>query len=157
MANFVFNVAKGRVAEFYHRVKNNDPAAAVLRVIALNVTSPQDPAMIDADTVTALLALTDVAEVTNTGYTAGGEILTDTDLSVLTPNDTDDRMDLDTGDITFSAISATPGWTDLVYVYDPLGTYADKDQCIPLTCHDFAVTPDGSDIIAQVADFYRAS
>ena len=26
MANFVFNLAKGRVAEFYERVRANDPA-----------------------------------------------------------------------------------------------------------------------------------
>jgi hypothetical protein len=28
---------------------------------------------------------------------------------------------------------------------------------VPMTQHDFAVTPDGSDITAQIAGFFRAS
>lgn len=156
MSNFTFNIAKGRAAELYHRVQNNDPAASVLRVIALVVSGDQDAAMKDADTVSALLALANVAEATNTGYSAGGESLTDTDLTAISPDDTNDRMDLDTGDITFSSISAGDNWTDLVFVYDPDGTYT-TTSCIPMTLHDFAVTPDGSDIVAQVADFFQGS
>jgi hypothetical protein len=31
VADFVFNIAKGRVAELYNRVDSNDPANSVLR------------------------------------------------------------------------------------------------------------------------------
>ena len=36
MANFVFNIALGRVAELYNRVDSNDPANSVLTMIAWN-------------------------------------------------------------------------------------------------------------------------
>ena len=41
----------------------------------------------------------------------------------------------------------------------PNTTGGTDSSIIPLTCHDFAVTPDGSDIIAQInaAGFFRAS
>lgn len=155
MADFVFNIAKGRVAEYYNRVQSNDPAASVLRVIAVNSTET-DATMTDVDSVSALLALTNCAEVTNTGYTAGGKSLADTDLTALAADDTLDRMDCDVADQTWTSVAAGTAWTDLVFVYDPDGTYTTAN-CIPLTCHDFAVTPDGTDITATIADFYRAS
>ena len=33
MADFVFNIAKGRVAEFYNRVDTNDPANSALVIV----------------------------------------------------------------------------------------------------------------------------
>ena len=33
MANIVFNIAKGRVIEFYNRVESNDPASSALILI----------------------------------------------------------------------------------------------------------------------------
>lgn len=35
MANFVFNIAKGRVAELYNRVTTNDPANSALVAVVL--------------------------------------------------------------------------------------------------------------------------
>ncbi len=66
-----------------------------------------------------------------------------------------DRVDADFPDQTWVAVGAGDVWAKLVTFYDEAGTDATR---IPLTAHDFVVTPDGSDIVAQLAaaGFYRA-
>lgn len=156
MGDYVFNVAKGRVAEFYNRVDQSDPTNAALVLVVIN-TSATDATLKDLDTLTAVLADGNTAEVTNTNYAR--IVLDDTDLSAFSPDDANDRVDLDIADQTWSAVAAGDGWTDILICYDPDTTGGTDANIIPLTCHDFAVTPDGSDITAQIAaaGFYRAS
>ena len=156
MADFVFNVAKGKVNEYHDRVDGNDPSASELVLLVLSVTGDQDAAMIDVDTVAALLALSNVAEVTNTNYARID--LNDTEISASTVDDTNNRREADLPDQTWSAIAAGDAWTDLVVAYDPTGSSADS-ALIPLTLHDFAATPDGNDITAQfnAAGYFRGA
>ena len=156
MGDFVFNIAKGRVAELFERVAQNDPANSALVVVAIN-TSATDGTLQDYDTLSAVLGDANTAEVTNTNYAR--KTLTDADLSAISPDDTNDRMDLDFADQTWSAIAAGDAWTDLLVCYDSDTTGGTDANIVPLTCHDFSVTPDGSDITAQLAaaGFYRAS
>lgn len=156
MADIVFNIAKGRVAELYNRVDLNDPANAVL-VIAVFNSSETDAAMLDVDTLAALEALASAAEVTNSGYAR--KVLTDADLVAFAPDDTNDRVDLDIPDQTWTAVVAGTAWTDLVICYDSDSTGGTDSNIVPLTLHDFAVTPNGGDITAQIAaaGFFRAS
>lgn len=157
MANFVFNIAKGRVAELYNRVDTNDAANSALIILVLATSGLEsDATLIDVDTVTALVAGT-TNEVTNSGYAR--KTLTDSDITAMTPDDTNDRMDLDIPDQTWTAVAAGDGWSKLVIAYDNDTTGGTDSNLIPLTAHDFVVTPDGSDITAQIAaaGFYRAS
>jgi hypothetical protein len=157
MADFVFNIAKGRVVEYYNRVKGNDPANSALIIVAIDANGDTDATMKDRDDLGALLGGT-ANEVTNTNYAR--KVLTDSDLAALpAPDDTNDRFDIDIPDQTWSAVAAGTAWTDLIICYDPDTTGGADSAIIPLTCHDFAVTPDGSDIIAQIAaaGFFRAS
>jgi hypothetical protein len=157
MADFVFNIAKGRVAEFYNRVDTNDGANSALIIVVLATSGLESDATLkDVDTLAALVAGT-TNEVTNTGYAR--KVLTDTDLSALAPDDTNDRVDLDIADQTWSAVAAGDGWSKLIICYDPDTTGGTDSSIIPLTSHDFVVTPDGSDITAQIAatGFYRAA
>ena len=157
MADFVFNISKGRVAELYNRVDTNDPANSALVVIVLATSGLEaDATLIDVDTVTALVAGT-TNEVTNTNYAR--KTLTDSDLGALTPDDTNNRMDVDMPDQTWTAVAAGDGWSKLVIAYDNDTTGGTDSNLIPLTAHDFVVTPDGSDITAQIntAGFFRAS
>lgn len=158
MADLVCNIAKGRVIEYYNRVKGNDPANSAFILVALNVTGDQDDAIRDADTLAAVEALANVAEVTNANYAR--KSLTDADLAALpAPDDTNNRYDIDLPDQTFSAVAAGDAWTDLLLCYDSDTTGGTDANIIPLCLYDFAVTPDGSDIVAQInaAGFYRAS
>lgn len=142
MADFVFNIAKGAVAE-----KFRDGAANGLMLLL--IAADTDDAMRDTDTVTALLA-TGANEATDGSY-ARKTGLTGT----VTVDDTNNRVDVDIPDQTWTALAGA-AITDLVIAYEE--SAADSGR-IPLTLHDFAVTPDGSDVTAQVnaAGFFRAS
>lgn len=155
MANFVFNVAKGRVAELYNRVDLGDPAAARLVVLAIN-TSATDAVLKDLDTLALVLGDASTAEVTNTGYAR--KVLAAIDLAAMAPDDTNDRMDVDIPDQTWTVVAAGTNWTDLIICYTPDSTGLDS-TFIPLTCHDFVKSPNGTDIVAVVnsAGFFRAS
>jgi hypothetical protein len=144
------------VAEFYNRVKSNDPANSALIIVAIDANGDSDATMRDRDDLAALLGGT-ANEVTNANYAR--KVLTDADLAAFAPDDANDRVDLDIPDQTWTAIAAGTAWTDLIICYDPDTTGGTDSSIIPLTCHDFAVTPDGSDIVAQIAaaGFYRAS
>lgn len=157
MANIIMNVALGRVAELYNRVDLNDPANSALIILVLATTGIEaDATLKDVDTVAALVAGT-TNEVTNSGYAR--KVLTDADIVAFAPDDTNDRVDLDIPDQTWTAVAAGDGWNDLVVAYDSDTTAGTDANVVPCTLHDFVVVPDGSDITAQIAaaGFYRAS
>lgn len=158
MSDFVFNIAKGRVVEYYNRVENNDPANSALIVLVLATSGLEsDATLIDVDSVSALVAGA-TNEVTNSGYAR--KVLTDAQLSALpAPDDGNDRYDIDIPDQTWTGVAAGDGWSKLVIAYDSDTTGGTDANIIPLTAHDFVVTPDGSDITAVIAaaGFFRAS
>lgn len=154
MADFVFNTAKGRVAEFFNRVDANDPATATLKIVVLATSGLETDAVLrDKDFLSDVLSGT-TNEVTNTNYAR--KSLADADIA-FTVDDANDRVDLDFADQTWTSVAAGDGWSKLLVCYDP-NSSADT-AIIPLTAHDFVVTPDGNNIIAQVnaAGFFRAS
>jgi hypothetical protein len=153
MADIVFNIAKGRVAELYNRVDSNDPANSALIIVPVDVGATSDATIRDFDTLAAVLA-GGVTERSATGWNR--KTLTDADLAAMTVDDANDRMPLDLGDQTWTAVSAG-AVTDLIICYDNDTTGGTDANLIPLTMHDFAITPDGSDVTATIADFYRAS
>lgn len=158
MADFVFNVAKGRVVELWDRVKANDPINSGLVLVALNLTGLESDALMkDRDTLSAVLA--NSTECSIASYAR--KTLTDTDLAAFTfsADDTNDRFDIDFADQTWSTVAAGAAWAKLLVCYNPDTTSGTDASIIPLTAHDFVVTPDGSDIVAQVASggFVRAT
>ena len=46
MANFVYNIALGRVAEFYNRVKTDDPPNSALVIVVLSQTGIETDAVL---------------------------------------------------------------------------------------------------------------
>jgi len=157
VADQVFNIALGRVAELYNRVDLSDPTNAALIIVVLAAAGIESDAVLkDMDTLAAVVAGT-TNEVTNSGYAR--KTLTDADIVAFAPDDTNNRVDLDIPDQTWTAVAAGDGWNDLLVCYDSDTTGGTDANIVPLTMHDFAVTPDGSDITAQIAaaGFYRAS
>lgn len=157
MADLVFNIAKGRVAELYNRVDSNDPTNSAL-IIAVLATSgiESDATLRDKDTFADVVSGT-TNEVTNTNYAR--KTLTDSDIVAFAPDDTNDRVDLDIPDQTWTAVAAGDGFNDITINYDNDTTAGTDSALVPLTLHDFVLTPDGSDITAQIAaaGFFRAS
>ena len=58
MADIVFNIAKGRVAELYNRVDSNDPANSALVIVPVDVAAVTDATLRDFDTLAAITATT---------------------------------------------------------------------------------------------------
>lgn len=158
MADGVFNVAKGRVAELVHRVDANEPASSVLTIVALKATGlVTDAELKDYETLATLLAGAS-DEATNSGYVR--KEFTDTDLATPAPDLTNDRFDVDIPDLAWTGVAEAGGkWGKLIVCYDNETGGGTDANIIPLTFHDFAITPDGTEIVAQisVSGFFRAS
>lgn len=144
MADFVFNIAKGAAAE-----KIRDSAAAVGVLILRSAGLESDALMKDRATIATVVA--NSVEAANGGYARKTGIS-----GTLNVDTVNDRVDADFPDQTWVAVAAGDLWAKLIVFYDEAGTDATR---IPLTAHDFVVTPDGSDIVAQLnaAGFYRAA
>lgn len=154
MGNFVVNQALGRVAEFGNRINNNDPANSAF-IISLWNTVTGDATLRDLDTVAAFESDGGTAELTDASY--GRKTLTDASSITVTVDDTNDRTDVDCPDQTWTALAGATPVTDLMVSYDSDTTGGTDANQVPCTWHDFAVTPDGSDVVAQISVFYRAS
>ncbi|MFL6145574.1 MAG: hypothetical protein ACJ72N_27400 [Labedaea sp.] len=145
MSSFVFNIAKGKIA-YYAGLPASADALIAIPIEASGVEA--DAVLVDYDTVSALLAA-----ATNEQSTMGRKTLASVSVTV---DDTNDRVNLDCADITWSGATGN-AISDILICYDPdTGTGTDADL-VPLSWHDFSATPDGSDITATVSDFARAS
>lgn len=155
MADFVFNLAKGRVAELFNRVDSNDPANSAIIVVPIDRGTATDAALKDVDTLAAVLAIgSGLTERTTGGWTR--KTLTDADLAAIAVDDTNDRMPATIPAILWTSVTAG-AVTDLVFCYDSDTTGGTDSNILPLTCNAFAITPDGSDVQANAGDIYRAS
>lgn len=153
MANIVFNIAKGRVVEYYNRVENNDPAASALILVPIETTGLEtDAVLIDKDDLAAVLSGT-----TNEQTTMGRKTLTDADLAALpAPDDTNDRYDVSLPTVTWTAATGN-AISKILVCYDADTAAGTDSNIIPLTMFDFAITPDGSDVQMTTGVFFRAS
>lgn len=155
MADQMFNQGKGKVAEWAARINANDPANSVFLIEAI-LTTQTDAILRDLDTFALIESDASTAEVTNSGYAR--KTINDASGMTITIDDTNDRTDVDVADQTWTAVATSPGaWSDLVFGYDSDSTTGTDTAVVPATMHDFIVTPDGSDITAQIAVFYRAA
>lgn len=152
---FVFNIAKGRVVEFYNRVENNDPAASGLILVPMSVggTAAQGR---DFDDLAAVIADANFDEQTAGGWVR--KTLTDTQLAGLpAPDDTNDRYAVAVPQVTWTGPTAGNNVAQLLICYDADTAAGADSAIIPLTAHVFAVTADGNDVILNVGDFFRAT
>lgn len=152
MANIVFNIAKGRVVEYYNRVKSNDPATSGLKLVPIETTGLEaDATLVDKDTVADLIAGT-----TNRQTTMADKSLTDSDLAALpAPDDANDRYDISLPTVTWAAATGNP-ISKICVAYFPDVAGADTTG-VPLTLFDAVVTPDGSDIQLTGGTFFRGT
>jgi hypothetical protein len=157
MADFVYNQAKGAYAEWARRVNNNDPTNSVI-IIALFNTTATDATLKDLDTIALIEADALTAELTsgsNANYAR--KVLDQTGGLTITVDDTNDRVDVDCPDQTWTALGAGTAITDGVTGYDSDSTAGTDANIIPGTQHDFAITPDGSDVTATIPLLFRAT
>ena len=147
MADFVFNIAKGEVKNYCRLAATND---ALLYILIESSGIETDATLKDYDDVLALLAGTS-NEQTNQARKA-------VTAATITVDDTIERVDSDIADQTYTALAGNAIGA-IILAYDPDTTAGTDSTVIPLTKHDFTVTPDGTDVTAQIAaaGFYRAA
>lgn len=144
MADFVFNIALGAVAEMVRDGASN------LGLLLLK-TSEADGTLRDHDTLAAIFGGSNAeCDATNYGRKTS---LTGT----ITVDDTNNRVDIDVADQTFTALGGASNNNILDAIFFYQNSAADSGR-IPCTCHDFVVTTDGSDLTLQVnaAGIFRA-
>ena len=153
MANIVANIAKGRVVEYYNRVKANDPAASALILVPIETSGLEaDSVLIDKDDLSAWLS-----GATNEQTTMGRKTLTDADLVALpAPDDGNDRYDVSLPTVTWTAATGN-AISKILVCYDNDTAAGTDSNIIPLCQFDFAVTPSGTDIQMTTGVFFRAS
>lgn len=152
MSDFVFNIAKGRVAELFNRVDSNDPTNSAIIVVPVDRGAATDATLKDLDTLSAVLG--SVTERTTGGWTR--KTLTDANLSAIAVDDTNDWMPATIPAVLWSAVTAG-AVTDLVFCYDSDTTSGTDANIVPLVMSAFPITPDGSDVQANAGDIFRAS
>lgn len=147
MGDVVFNIALGRVVAYAAL-----PAAAdALIVVPIETSGIEADATIrDHNDLSALLAAANNEQTTMGRKTISASI-------VITVDDTNNRVDVDIPDQTWTAASGNAISALLICYDDDTGAGTDAN-IIPLTKHDFVITPDGSDVTAQIAaaGFFRA-
>jgi hypothetical protein len=156
MADFVYNIAKGRAGELVNRVKVGDPAAARLYIIPVDVAAVTDATLRDLDDFAAIITA-GVTERSASNWNR--KTIAAADIAAITPDDTNDRFDYDiVTDPLWSPGPTAGNSTDLIVCYASVATPTNA-QLLPLTQHDFAITADGSDVQGTIAatGFFRST
>lgn len=152
MANVVFNISLGQVKDRALLAAAND---ALVFVLLKSAGLESDAVLKDYDDLAALLAGTnDEADFTN--YVRKSVTTT-----TITVDDVNERVDIDVADQTWTAAGGATNNSlgALLICWDGDTTSGTDSSIVPLTKHDFVVTTDGSDLVAQIAasGFFRAA
>lgn len=156
MANQVFNIARGRIG--YYMADALGLAGANSRMVVVVLEAAQaDDTLRDYDDLSLLLADAGNTEATATGYsrheTAAAGITVNIDD---TANDAEAVKD---ADHTWTSVTGN-AFVKLLTTYDADNAAGTDADIVPMTHHDFAVTPNGGDITAdfdQTNGFWRST
>ncbi|MGH3942502.1 MAG: hypothetical protein ACRDTG_28540 [Pseudonocardiaceae bacterium] len=150
MGDFIFNVSKGILRHYAAQAGVGNAALIALALATSGLES--DAVLMDKDTIADVVAGT-TNEVTNTNYTR--KVITSG--VQITVDDTNNRVDLDFGDLSWPDIATGDSWAKIIIAYDPDTTAGTDANLIPISAHDYVMTPDGSTLQATVNTFARAS
>lgn len=153
MADGVFNVVKGRVRAYTELPATSD---ALIVVLLKSAGLVADATLADYDDLAALLADTsDECDFTNYARKTVTSGIT------ATVDDTNDRVDVDMPDLTWTSAGGATNNTvrKLLVCYDPATGSGTDSEIIPLTFHDCSFTTDGTDVTVTIAasGFFRAA
>ncbi len=152
MANFVLNIAKGRLVELFNRVDQNEPANSAIILIPLS-TSDTEANCQDFASVEAFLGGTPNEQAE--GWSR--KVLTDADIAALAPDNTNNRGQASIPATKWTAPTAGKNTTGLLIAYDPDTTGGTDANLIPCEHLDFAVTADGNDVEINAGEVFRAT
>ena len=161
--DFMFNIGRGGLKYYYYAVKNalvvtagqfTSGATAAFVLVPIETTSIEaDGTLRDYDDLAAL-----IAGVSNEQTNQARKVLVAADLAALpAPDDTNERMDLDFPDVTYTALAGN-AIGKIVVGFRPLTASADS-AIIPLFAQAVTLTPDGNDVVytPNAAGVWRSS
>jgi len=159
VADSVFNIAKGKVAEYMARVDGNDPTASAIVMVLLKSAGLETHAVLkDRDDLSAILAAAnDECDFTNYAR----RVMTDTDVAVTAVDDAGDDQEAAVSNWVIAnaggALNNTIGM--LLICYDADTAAGTDSNIVPLTMHDLTVTTDGTQltISPSAVSFFRAA
>lgn len=142
MADQVFNISLGATVEKYRDVNAKG-------IVLLMEANEAEATLVDRDELNALFAEAGNTESVATNYARKVGLT-----ATITVDDTNNRVDLDFPDQTFTALGPGNALTKLVTAYEESAAETGR---IPSSHHDFTPTPDGSDLTVQfnAAGFIR--
>ena len=146
MANIVLNIALGYVKRYAEQVGTGNAALIVVPIETSGLES--DAVLRDKADLAAFLVGT-----TNEQTTMGRKTVT---ACTVTVDNTNDRVAIDIADQTWTGATGN-AISKLLICFDNDTTSGTDANIVPMTLHDFAITPDGSDVTATISDFYRAT
>jgi len=147
VADTVLNIAKGKVAYYATLPAAND---ALIAVPIETTGIESDATLQDYDDLATLLAASN-----NEQSTMGRKTLASVTVTV---DDTNNRVDVDAADITWTAATGN-AISAILICYDADTTSGTDSNIVPLVKLDAVATPAGGDITFAFnsAGFYRAS
>ncbi len=157
MANDVFNIARGTVGWYMGDALGLAPAPSVMTIVVLEVVEADDT-LNNHNDLGALIAASNT-EATATNLNTTRDETDDTGMSITIDDSANDAQAEKDADVTWSSVSGTAA-VKLLTCYDADSGAGTDANIVPLTYHDFAVTPNGGDITAdfdQVNGFWRST
>jgi hypothetical protein len=136
--DFIFNIAKGRIAHYASLPATNDALVLVLFKAAGLAT---DAALKDLDTLSAIKAVATEADFTNYARKTLASVTVAVD-------DTNDRVNIDCADVVYTNAGGTTNnqMGKAIICYDPDTTTGTDADLIPLGAYSYDGTTDGSTI-----------
>jgi hypothetical protein len=141
MSDFVFNIALGRIRTYAELGGGANDALIVVPIESSGIEA--DATLRDYDDLAALLGGSSNEQTTGGRKTISSSI-------TITVDDTNNRLDIDVPDQVWSGLTGNAIGA-LVFGYDPDTTAGTDSTIVPVSKHDFAITPDGSDVTAVIA------
>lgn len=135
MTDQVFNIAKGAVAEKFRD-------AAANGILLLMEANEADATLVDYDDLAALFVPAGNTEASATGYVRKTGLT-----GTVTVDDSNERVDIDMPDQTWSSIGPGTALTKMITAYEDAAADATR---VPGSHHDFVITPNGGDITANI-------
>lgn len=139
MATIPFNISLGELKEKSKLSAAND---ALVFVLIETTGIEADATLRDYDDLSALIAGTSNEQVNQARKSVTA--------TTITVDDTNDRTDIDVADQTYVALAGN-AISALLICWDGDTTVGTDANIQPISKHDWAITPDGSDVTAQIA------
>lgn len=152
MANYMFNIGKGREVELFNRVDQNEPANSVIVLVPLKVIDTEVNCQ-DFATLEAVLAGTPDEQTEG----ASRKVLTDSDIAAIAVNNASNYFPATVPAVKWSAFGSGKNTLGLLICYDSDSTGGTDANILPLIHVDFAVNGDANEVELQPGDVSRAS